>query len=238
MAISSAMVLAAGLGVRMRPLTDDRPKPLVPLAGRTLLDRALDRLDAAGVGRIVVNTHYLAEMIHGHLAGRGDIVISHEADLLETGGGVRFALPQLGANPFFVVNSDAVLCDGPDPALSRLVGTWDDRAMDALLMLQPIARATGYHGSGDYHRDGTGALRRRVDGESAPYVFTGVQILHPRLFRGSPDGAFSLVRLFDRAQQSGRLFGLAHDGEWYHVGTPADLASAEAMLSSGAGDPP
>lgn len=230
-AVDTAMVLAAGLGIRMRPLTDDRPKPMVMLAGRTLLDRALDRIFAAGVRRAVVNTYYRAEVIHAHLAGRPEITISHEEERLETGGGVRRALPALGDRPFFAVNSDAVWLDGPVPALSRLARAWDDAAMDALLLLQPVGAATGYGGRGDFHRAADGTLRRRAADETAPFIFAGVQILHPRLFDGAPDGAFSLNLLFDKAQEAGRLFGLVHDADWFHVGTPEELAQTEAILA-------
>lgn len=229
--IEMAMVLAAGLGVRMRPLTDDKPKPMVELAGRTLLDRALDRLFEAGVRRAVVNTHYKAEVIHRHLGDRDDIVLSHEEARLETGGGVSRALPHFGDDPFFVVNSDAVWLDGPVPALTRLAEAWDDAAMDALLLLQPVGAATGYEGSGDYHRTAEGTLRRRDKDGTAPYLFAGVQILHPRLFARVPDGAFSLNILYDRAQAAGRLFGLEHDGEWFHVGTPEELARTEEIFA-------
>jgi MurNAc alpha-1-phosphate uridylyltransferase len=234
MTIDTAMVLAAGLGTRMRPLTDDKPKPMVVLAGRTLLDWALDRLAAAGVERIVVNTHYFAETIHRHLAGRDGIVISHEADRLETGGGVRRALPELGTRPFFVVNSDAVWLDGPSPALSRLAAAWDHARMDALLLLQPVDAAIGYAGRGDYRME-SGRLHRRTGDEAAPFLFAGVQVLHPRLFRGAPHGPFSLNVLYDKAQAAGRLYGLAHDAEWFHVGTPQDLAATEDFLARRAG---
>jgi MurNAc alpha-1-phosphate uridylyltransferase len=229
--IDMAMVLAAGLGVRMRPLTDDRPKPMVVLAGRTLLDWALDRIFRTGVRRVVVNTHYRAEVIHRHLTGRDGIVISYEAERLETGGGVRRALATFDGKPFFVVNSDAVWLDGSVPALSRLAAAWDDTAMDALLLLQPVGMATGYHGSGDYHRAPDGRLSRRGADETAPYLFAGVQILHPRLFEGAPEGAFSLNILYDKAQAAGRLFGLEHDADWFHVGTPEDLARTEDILA-------
>jgi len=229
--VDTAMVLAAGLGTRMRPLTDDKPKPMVTLAGRALLDWALDRLAAAGVRRTVVNTHYFAEVIHRHLDGRAGIVISHEADILETGGGVRHALPLLGDRPFFVVNSDAVWLDGPEPALTRLAGAWDGSRMDALLLLQPVGAAIGYAGPGDYHRGPDGTLRRRGPGETAPYLFAGVQILHPRLFAGAPDGRFSLNLLYDAAQAAGRLHGIVHDAEWFHVGTPDDLARTEDFFA-------
>jgi MurNAc alpha-1-phosphate uridylyltransferase len=233
MTIDTAMVLAAGLGVRMRPLTDDQPKPMVALAGRPLLDWALDRVAAAGVRRTVVNTHYFAEVIHRHLAGRDGIVLSHEPERLETGGGVRRALPHLGDRPFFVVNSDAIWTDGPVPALARLAAAWDDAHMDALLLLQPVGRAIGYSGAGDYHRDSGGRLRRREKGEPAPFLFAGVQILHPRLFDGASDGPFSLNLLYDAAQAAGRLFGIEHDAAWYHVGTPEDLARTEEVWAGG-----
>ena len=229
--IETAMVLAAGLGVRMRPLTDDRPKPMVVLAGRTLLDWALDRIFRVGVTRVVVNTHYRAEVIHRHLTGRKGIVISYEAERLETGGGVLRALPNFGGKPVYVVNSDAVWLDGAAPALSRLADAWDETTMDALLLLQPVGMATGYDGPGDYHRAADGTLRRRGADETAPYLFAGVQILHPRLFDGAPGGAFSLNLLYDKAQAAGRLFGLEHDADWFHVGTPEDLARTEEILA-------
>lgn len=233
--IDRAMVLAAGLGLRMRPLTDVRPKPLVELAGQTLLDRALDRLGEAAVSRIVVNSHYRAEMIAAHLEGRTDIILSPEAELLETGGGVKAALAHLGDGPFFVVNSDAVWRDGPTPALERLAASWSDGAMDALLLMVPSPAIIGgtVNDRGDYHLEPDGRARRRVEGEIAPFLFGGIQILHPRLFDNAPDGPFSLNLLYDRAEAIGRLYGIRHDGEWYHVGTPEDLAAAEAELGSG-----
>ena len=234
-AIRSAMVLSAGLGVRMRPLTETRPKPLVELQGRSLLDHALDRLRAAGVTRLVVNTHYKAEMIERHLAGQPDVQLSYEPDRLETGGGVCRALPLLGENPFFVVNSDAVWRDGAEPALDRLGAAWDGAGMDALLLLQSIGGAVGYAGAGDYDIASDGRILRRQPEAQAAYVFAGVQVLHPRLFAAAPGGAFSLNLLFDRAQAEGRLYGLPHDGEWYHVGTPEDLRRAENALAAGTG---
>ncbi len=239
--IACAMVLAAGLGKRMRPLTDDLPKPLVVLAGRTLLDRALDRLAAAGVGQIVVNSHYRADMIAAHLAGRADITLSPEEVLLETGGGVQAALPHLGTGPFFVVNSDAVWRDGPTPALERLAGHWNDETMDALLLMVPTPAIAGgtVNDKGDYHLEPDGRARRRGEGDIAPFLFGGIQVLHPRLFEGAPDGPFSLNVLYDRAEAAGRLHGMRHDGDWYHVGTPGDLAVAEAELGGGrAGEKP
>lgn len=233
--VERAMVLAAGLGIRMRPLTEDRPKPLVELAGRTLLDRALDRLVAAGVSRIVVNGHYRAEMIAAHLEGRTDIVLSPEEVLLETGGGVKAALAHLGDAPFFVVNSDAVWRDGPTPALERLAGHWSDARMDALLLLVPTPAIHGASISdrGDYHMEPDGMARRRAEGEIAPFLFGGIQILHPRLFDAAPDGPFSLNLLYDRAEAAGRLYGIRHDGAWYHVGTPRELAATEVELGNG-----
>ena len=181
------MVLAAGLGRRMRPITETLPKPLVPLAGKTLLDRALDQLQAVNVSAATVNLHYLSHMIEDHLAARSEpqVTFSRETDLLlETGGGVAAALPTLGHNPFYVVNADIAWEDGSHPALSRLAEFWRDEAMDALLLLHPVAQATGYDGVGDYRRNEEGLLTRRRDDAAAPYVFSGVQLLHPRLFVG------------------------------------------------------
>lgn len=229
-----AMVLAAGLGLRMRPLTQNRPKPLIPVAGHTLLDRALDRLVEAGVEEAVVNLHYLGAMIEAHLANRAAprTILSREEDrLLETGGGVTRALPHLGDDPFYVVNADIAWADGKTPALRRLAATWREDTMDAVLLLHPVATATGYDGVGDYTMDGDGALRRRRDDPAAPYVFTGIQLLHPRLFASAPTGPFSLTRLYDEAETAGRLFGVIHDGDWHHIGTPAGLETAEQHLA-------
>ncbi len=222
-----AMVLAAGLGLRMRPVTLTRPKPLVAVAGRTMLDRALDHLDAAGVGQVVVNCHWLGGQISTHLAGRAGIRVLYEEEVLETGGGVANALPLLGGAPFYVVNSDIVWTDGPVPALARLAAAWESGRMDALLLLQPTATAFGYDGDGDFFLD---PIRRRGPGEVAPLLFAGVQILHPRLFAAAPAGKFSLNLVYDRALAAGRLAGLVHDGSWYHVGTPEALPAAEARL--------
>jgi len=229
-----AMVLAAGLGLRMRPLTLTRPKPLIRLAGRTLLDRALDALADAGVENAVVNTHYLGGMIAAHLVERvrPQVRLSPELSLLETGGGVVNALSLLGDAPFYVVNADIAWTDGPLPALARLAGAWTD-AMDALLLVVPVGSATGYDGAGDFDIAPDRRLHRRKAAR-APYVFTGVQLLHPRLFVGAPGGAFSLNLLYDRAEEAGRLFGVVHDDAWYHVGTPAALAEAEALILAAA----
>lgn len=227
-----AMVLAAGLGLRMRPLTESRPKPLLTLAGRTLLDHALDRLAEAGVTDAVVNTHYLRHMIAAHLDGRSRprTIVSPEDELLDTGGGIARALPHLGDGPFFAVNADISWRDGATPALARLASWWQDDGMDALLLVHQTA-AAGYAAAGDFFMSEAGSLSRRGAAPAAPYVFTGIQMLHPRLFSDSPPGRFSLNLLFDRAIAGGRLYGLAHDGEWFHVGTPEALAEAEARLA-------
>ena len=235
---SHAMILAAGLGLRMRPLTQALPKPLLEVGGRTMLDQALDMLQGAGVARVVVNTHWLPEKIEDHLANRVGlkIDISREEELLETGGGIFKALPLLGDDAFYATNADMVWRDASIPALHRLARAWDDDRMDALLMLTATVRATGYDGGGDFMMDPIGKLTRRPERQIAPYVFTGVQILHPRLFRDATSGPFSMNLLYDRALEAGRLYGMAHDGDWYHVGTPdaIDVADAEILEKEGA----
>lgn len=233
MMIKRAMVLAAGLGLRLRPITLATPKPLVAVAGRTMLDRALDHLVRAGVEDMVVNTHWLADRVKEHLADRSDIALSHEDELLETGGGVAKALPLLGHEPFYVVNSDIIWTDGAIPALTRLAQAWREQDMDALLLLQSTGTAVGYQGKGDFFINAADIPRRRVDPEVAPLLFSGIQILHPRLFQGCPAGAFSLNLLYDRALAEHRLFGLVHDGGWFHVGTPEALPEVEARLRGG-----
>lgn len=229
---NTGMVLAAGLGLRMRPITDTMPKPLVKVVGRTLVDHALDRLEAAGVEKVVVNAHYRADMLIRHLAQRHTprIEIQEEAELLETGGGVTRALPLLGER-FFVLNSDIVWLDGKAAALERLARAFDDESMDAILLLQRTTSAVGYDGAGDYFFDAAGCARRRREREVAPYIFGGVQILTRRLFECARVERFSLNRLFDRAEAAGRLGAIVHDGEWYHIGTPAGLAEAEERLT-------
>ncbi len=228
----TAMVLAAGEGTRLKPLTDTVPKPLIQVGGRTLLDRVIDRLDDAGVEKAVVNLHHLGEQIESHLDGRRrpEIVFSREDDLLETGGGVAKALGQLGGEPFFVVNADVLWLNGPLSALGRLAGGWDDGAMDALLLLHFTVDAYGYHGMGDFSIDPAGVISHRPENEVTPYLFTGVQIVHPRLFDGAPEGRFSMNVLYDRAIEKGRLHGVVHDGEWFHVGTPKGLSEAEDYM--------
>jgi MurNAc alpha-1-phosphate uridylyltransferase len=229
------MILAAGLGQRMRTLTADRPKPLLTLAGRPLIDHALDRLEAAGVRRVVVNLHWKGDMLRAHLAGRRspEILFSDEGDaLLDTGGGVARALPLLGEAPFFVVNGDAFWLNGAQDALKRLAARFALAQADALLLMHPTVRAIGYWGLGDYHMLADGRLRRRRATEVAPFVFTGVQILSLSLLRGAPAGAFSLNRLYDRAQEADRLHGLRHDGEWMSLNEPEALSAAEEALAA------
>ncbi len=235
--IDRAMVLAAGRGVRLRPLTDHLPKPLVPVGGIAMLDRALDALSHAGVSQAVVNVHHLAPQVEARLATRRtpSIQVSRESELLETGGGIAKAIGHFGAEPFFATNADVVWLDGKTPALTRLADAWDGTRMDALLLVHPVERAVGYDGVGDFTLSGDGRLERRGAAPSAPFVFAGVQILHPRLFTDVPAGAFSLNLLYDRAREAGRLFGLAHDGEWLHVGTMDGLAAAERALAGRAG---
>ena len=219
----------------MRPLTDSRPKPLIEVRGRALIDYALDRLQAAGVRRVVVNLHWKGDLLRAHLANRRglDILFSDESEaLLETGGGVAQALPLLGDAPFYVVNADVLWLNGAKDALHRLAAAFSADSTDALLLLHPTVRAIGYCGPGDYHMLPDGRLRRRREGEVAPFVFTGVQILSPALFREAPEGAFSLNLLYDRAQQAGRLFGLRHDGEWMGLNDPEALAAAEEALAA------
>jgi len=229
--IDSAMILAAGFGTRMKPITDHTPKPLVPLGGRPLIDHALDRLVAAGVKRVVVNTHYKADMIAAHLQERHDIAIelSYETALLDTGGGVKKALPLLG-EAFYVVNADVFWLNAKVPALARLRRAWDDTRLDALLLVQRTVAAIGYDGMGDFTVDPIGRLRRRGEREVAPHLFAGVEILSRRIFDGSPDGAFSLNLLWNMAIEAGRIEALIHDGEWFHVGTPQGLAATEERL--------
>ena len=233
--LTHAMVLAAGLGMRMRPLTDDRPKPLLTLAGRSLLDHALDRLAAAGVQNAVVNAHWRGEQIEAALAARAAprITLQREQTLLETGGGVTMALPDLGGAPFAVVNGDAFWLDGPTPALRRLAAAFDPEQMDALLLMVRTTQVDGAVGLGDFLLDPLGRMRRPKEREIAPYLFAGVQILAPALFEDAPEGAFSLNRIYDRAIENGRLFGLVHDGVWFHLSTPETLRNAEETLRTG-----
>lgn len=233
-----AMVLAAGKGVRMRPLTDKVPKPLVAVAGKSLIDHVLDRLADAGVETAVVNVHYLADQIERHLAERDragrltpKIVVSDERSaLLDTGGGVVKALPVLGAAPFFHLNADTLWIDGVKPNLLRLAAAFDPARMDALLLLAATSGSVGYAGRGDFTMTADGRLTRRPERDVAPFVYAGVAILHPALFSTAPPGAFSLNLLFDRAIEAGRLHGLRLEGVWMHVGTPEAIAAAESAI--------
>ncbi len=229
----TAMIMAAGLGKRMRPLTATRPKPLVEVAGKTLIDHVLDRLRLAGVERVVVNVHYLADALEAHLkASSGlDVVISDErSQLLETGGGLVRALPLIDCDPFLAVNSDNYWVDGSADTLKLLASHWDDRTMDALLLLVPQARASNHHGQGDFHMAAGGKLRRRGKARVAPFVFTGIQILAKRLIADAPEGPFSTNLFWDRAIASGRCFGVVHQGLWFDVGTPTAIRATERQL--------
>jgi MurNAc alpha-1-phosphate uridylyltransferase len=227
------MVLAAGLGVRMRPLTDHMPKSLVQVAGKALLDHVLDRLADAGVSQAVINVHYLPDQIIDHVASRQRprVIVSDErAEVLGTGGGVVKALPLLGEAPFFHLNADTIWIDGVQPNLARLAASFDPARMDALLLMAPTAHSIGYGGSGDYAMLPDGALRRRKEHQVVPFVYAGVAILSPALFADAPAGEFPLTLLFDRANAQERLFGLRLDGTWMHVGTPDAVHAAEAAF--------
>lgn len=231
----TAMVLSAGLGKRMRPLTATRPKPLVEVAGRPLIDHCLDRLRAAGVERAIVNVHYLPDALEAHVKNRVEgieIAVSDERErLLETGGGLVKALPLIDADPFLSVNSDNLWVDGPVDTLRLLASQWDDAAMDALLLLVPLARAHCHTGRGDFHMASSGAIRRRRPGGVAPFVYTGIQMLSKRLFEGDlPEGPFSANLLWDRAIESGRCFGAVHQGLWFDVGRADSVRATEDML--------
>jgi MurNAc alpha-1-phosphate uridylyltransferase len=228
-----AMVLAAGLGTRMRPFNGEIPKPLVRVGGKALIDHVLDRLAATGVERAVVNVHHLADQIEQHLAARRrpQIIISDErGKLLGTGGGIAKALPELGAAPFFLINSDTIWIEGVKPNLARLAAAFAPSRMDALLLLAPTATSIGYSGRGDFAMTAEGRLNRRGERAVVPFVYAGAAILTPALFAGAPEGAFSLPKLFDAAAEAGRLYGLRLEGVWMHVGTPEAVAAAEAAI--------
>ncbi len=233
---AKAMVLAAGLGLRMRPLTDRIPKPLVPVAGRPLLDHVLDKLGDVGVTEAVVNVHYLGDQIIQHVAARRRprVIISDERNhVLGTGGGVVKALPLLGDAPFFHVNSDTMWIDGVRSNLMRLAETFDPARMDILLLMAPTASSIGYGGRGDYAMLPDGALRARREHQVVPFVYAGAAVISPAIFANAPQGEFSLTKMFDAANEQERLFGLRLDGVWMHVGTPEAVAAAEdAFLES------
>lgn len=231
-----AMVLSAGLGTRMRPLTADRPKPLVHVAGKAMIDHCLDKLADAGVARAVVNVHYLPDLLIDHLATRSApaVTISDERDLLlETGGGMVRALPLLGSNPFFALNSDNLWLDGPGTVFSQLSAAFDAARMDALLLVVPHARALNYTGKGDFHLDPHGRVTRRRSGRIAPFIYSGIQLVSHRLLREAPAGPFGTMTLWQRAIDEQRLYGVTHLGQWFEVGSPQAIAPTEAALKRG-----
>ncbi len=232
----TAMIMAAGLGKRMRPLTATRPKPLIEVGGKALLDHVLERLRTAGVKKVVVNVHYLADALEAHLASRDhglEVVISDERSLLlETGGGLKKAEPLIDCDPFLALNSDNLWIDGPADTLRLLASQWDGSKMDALLLLVPQARALNHNGIGDFHMDAEGRLRRRERSHVAPFVFTGIQMASKRLLREAPDGPFSTNILWDRAIEEGRCFGAVHQGLWFDVGTPQAIPMTEAAIEN------
>ncbi len=228
-----AMVMGAGLGKRMLPLTRDIPKPLVIFNSKPLIDHVLDGLGDAGIQTAVVNTHYHADKMHSHLSHRmaPEIIISHEDDeLLETGGGAKKALHHFENDPFVIHNSDSIWAEGTKSNIQDLISHWDSEKMDCLLMLALISRSIGYQGRGDFYIEPDGKLRRRAPEETLPFVFAGVSIIHPKLFQNSPDGAFSLNVLWDRAIENGRLYGVCHEGTWLHLGDPKALEDAEEFV--------
>ncbi len=232
--IDQAMILAAGLGTRMGSLTSDKPKPLVELHGRTLIDHIIDKMVRGGVNFVVVNVHYKAEMMKAHLAGRKDVSIQicDESDaILDTGGAIANALPLFRDKPFFAQNSDSLWVEGMGHTLARMQERWDPEKMDALMLLAPCATSIGYEGRGDFEMAADGRLERRAEMKLAPFVWTGLQIVHPRLFNDAPSGRFSINPLWDKAIENERLFGIRLDGVWMHVGTPEAKSEAEMFLT-------
>jgi len=232
----TAMVLAAGLGKRMRPLTATQPKPLVRVAGKALIDHSLDRLAEAGIARAVVNVHYLADALEAHLKkrrGPPEILVSDERELLlDTGGGMAKALPLL-PDPFFCLNSDNIWLDGPRDVFQELSRSWDPARMDALLLVVAHARAYNHRGKGDFQMDPLGRISRRRSGRIAPFIYTGIQLVSHRLLRDAPDGPFGTMQLWERAIGEGRLYGVSHSGLWFEVGEPSAIAPTEAWLGRG-----
>jgi MurNAc alpha-1-phosphate uridylyltransferase len=229
----AGMVLAAGLATRMRPLTDETAKPLLRLGGQSLLDHALDRLAEVGVERAVVNAHWQADRVAAHLAARigpPRTILRREGKLLETGGGVLAALPDLGPDPFYVINGDAFWLNGPHPALARLADAFDPLTTDAVLLLHRGFQVQADIGMGDFALDKWGTPRRRGEREIVPYIYAGAQLIAPGLLAGMPAGKFSMNLAWDRALATGRLRAIVHDGLWFHLSTPRDLAEAEALL--------
>lgn len=232
----NAMMLAAGLGTRMRPITNDKPKPLVRVFGKTLIDHGLNALSHAAVSNTVVNVHYFPDQMEKHLKDRVSpkITISDESDeLLNSGGGIAKAMPLLGDKPFFLMNADSFWLEGARPNLDLLAESWNDD-MDILMLLSTIPSSVGYDGKGDFTMDSEGRLQRRGEREIAPFVYSGAAIIHPRIFKNAPEGAFSLNLLFDKAIEEGRLYGMRMGGLWLHVGTPDAIIEAEAAIAKSA----
>ncbi len=234
---NTAMILAAGLGTRMRPLTLQKPKPLFEVGGRTMLDHALDKVVVAGIKRAVVNTYYLPEQIEDHLKNRRDIeiIISREMELLDTGGGIKNALHHFSGQPFFALNADLPWMDGKMPSLTRMANVWDMVRMDTLLLLMPTTKARGFEAKGDFAMEKNGRVHRKDVLPPRPYVWISAQILKPEMFTAMPDKVFSNNKIWDRAESNSRLYGIEHDGSCYHVGTPEDLQKANKLLASGQG---
>jgi len=237
LASDTAMVMAAGLGKRMRPLTATQPKPMVRVAGKPLLDHALDRLGEAGIAKAVVNVHYLGDAIEAHVKARSApaVTISDERDLLlETGGGmVKAHRAGLLPDPFFCLNADNIWLDGPQNAFADLSAGWQPEEMDALLLVVPHSRAANFRGSGDFHMDPVGRLSRRKPGRIAPFIYTGIQLVSHRLLRDAPEGPFGTMTLWQRAIEEGRLFGTTFTGHWFEVGTPEAIKPTEEALRGG-----
>lgn len=234
---TAAMVLAAGTGMRMRPITNNIPKPLIRVFGKALIDHGLDALSKAAVSKAVVNVHHFPEQMESHLNDRASprVTISNERDtLLDSGGGVAKALPELGTKPFYLLNADSFWLEGANPNLQLLCEGWRDDEMDILLLLSSLSNCVGYDGKGDFTMDPEGRLNRRCEREIAPFAYCGAAILHPRIFKTVPDGAFSLNLLFDRAIEENRLFGIRMGGLWLHVGTPAAINEAEMAIAKSA----
>ncbi|CAO1652327.1 nucleotidyltransferase family protein [Parasphingorhabdus sp. NYA22] len=234
--IETAMVMAAGLGTRMRPLTDNRPKPLVEVAGKAMIDHCFEKLVEAGIGKAVVNVHYCADMMEAHLAALAypiDIRVSDErAQLLETGGGLVQAEPMIAEDIFFCINSDNLWTDGPTNSLHQLSELWNEERMDALLLLIPRETAHNYQGDGDFHLDGNKRISRKLPRQTAPLIYSGIQLISKRLLRDAPTGAFSTNIFWERAIGEGRLFGAVHEGQWFEVGSPQAIAPTEAALAN------
>ena len=232
---NTAMLLAAGRGTRMLPITEHTPKPLVSVGGKPLIDWSLDQLADAGVDHAVVNVHHLAPQLIAHLKERKTprISISDEsARLLDTGGGIVKALPLLGSNPFYVFGCDTITLNGKESALMRLTKAWTEEEMDVLMLVHPLDDAQGYHGAGDFFLSADGSLARRGESPHAPYVYTGIQIVHPRIFASEIEKPFSMNKLWDEVIGAQRLKAIVHDGHWFHVGTPDAVESTNLALKN------